>query len=52
MLAWLLRHPMGIVPILGAVKPEHLIEDCAAVRVELSHEEWHRLLDAAASIQA
>lgn len=47
MLAWLLRHPAGIVPVLGGTNPEHLIADCAADRIELSHEEWYALLDAA-----
>jgi predicted oxidoreductase len=47
-LAWLLRHPANIVPILGGDKPEHLIEDCAADRLELSREEWYDLFAAAA----
>lgn len=42
-LAWLLRHPAGIVPILGGDKPEYLIENCAADRLELSREEWYEL---------
>jgi predicted oxidoreductase len=48
MLAWLLRHPAGIVPVLGGTKPEHLISNCAADRVELSREEWYSLLEAGA----
>ena len=42
-LAWLLRHPARIVPIIGASHPEHVIEDCAADRVTLSPEEWYEL---------
>jgi predicted oxidoreductase len=42
-LAWLLRHPAGIVPIIGTSEPEHVIESCAADRVTLSREEWYEL---------
>jgi predicted oxidoreductase len=50
MLAWLLRHPANIVPIIGATKPEHVIDNCAADGVELSRGEWYSLLHAAADI--
>jgi predicted oxidoreductase len=50
MLAWLLRHPGQIVPIIGGTKSEHIIQNCAADRVELSRVEWYSLLHAAASI--
>lgn len=43
-LAWLLRHPVGIVPVIGTTNLEHLIENCAADRVILSREEWYVLL--------
>jgi predicted oxidoreductase len=48
MLAWLLHHPAGIVPIVGTTKAEHVKENCAADRVELTREEWYSLLHAAA----
>ena len=51
MLAWLLHHPAGIVPIIGATKPEHVADNCVADRVELSRAEWYSLLRAAASIE-
>ena len=51
-LAWLLRHPAGIVPIMGAGNPDHIIENCAADGVKLSREEWYDLLAAAAPVQA
>jgi len=50
MLAWLLHHPAGIVPIIGATKAEHVIDNCAADRIELSRAEWYALLRAAAKI--
>jgi predicted oxidoreductase len=52
MLAWLLRHPAGIVPIIGALKPEYVIENCTADRVDLTREEWYALLNAAAAMQS
>lgn len=51
MLAWLLRHPAGIVPIIGASKPEHIMNNCAADQIDLSREEWNSLFYAAAAIQ-
>jgi predicted oxidoreductase len=49
-LAWLLRHPAGIVPIIGSTSPEHVIENCAADRLTLSREEWYTLFASAAEI--
>ncbi len=46
-LAWLLKHPAGIVPIVGSTKPEKIREGANAPRVELTREEWYRLLLAA-----
>jgi predicted oxidoreductase len=51
MLAWLLHHPAGIAPIIGATKVEHVIDNCAADRVELSRAEWYSLLRAVAEIE-
>jgi predicted oxidoreductase len=49
-LAWLLRHPAGIVPIVGANKPEHIIENCTADTVALERREWYSLLYAATGL--
>jgi predicted oxidoreductase len=46
-LAWLLKHPAGIVPIIGSTQPERIRAAAAATGVELSREEWYRLLEAA-----
>jgi predicted oxidoreductase len=51
MLAWLLHHPAGILPIIGATKVEHVIDNCAADRIELSRAEWYSLLRAVAPIE-
>ncbi len=46
LLAWLLRHPAGIQPILGTTNPERIKEACKADDVELTREEWYELLTA------
>ena len=51
MLAWLLHHPAGIVPIIGATRVEHVLDNCAADRVELTRAEWYSLLRTTAPIE-
>lgn len=51
-LAWLLHHPARIIPVIGATKPEHVIDNCLADRVELTRVEWYSLLHAFACIQS
>lgn len=46
-LAWLLKHPSGIIPIVGSVNPEHIRQAALADSVELTREDWYRLLVAA-----
>jgi predicted oxidoreductase len=46
-LAWLLKHPSGIVPIIGTTNPERIRECAKADEIELTREEWYRLLIAA-----
>ncbi|HEY9737835.1 MAG TPA: aldo/keto reductase [Trichocoleus sp.] len=47
MLAWLLRHPAGIQPIVGSTRPERIQACCLADTVELTREEWYTLFTAA-----
>ena len=42
-LAWLLRHPAGIQPIIGTTRPERVVASCAADNLQLSREEWYSL---------
>ena len=42
-IAWLLRHPAGIQPIIGTTQPARIKAACEADRIELSREEWYRL---------
>jgi predicted oxidoreductase len=46
-LAWLLKHPSRIVPIIGSTKPDSIRNAVRAVDFELSHEQWYTLLAAA-----
>jgi predicted oxidoreductase len=43
-LAWLLRHPAGIVPFIGTGNRRHMEEVLRAVDVQLSRQEWYQLL--------
>ena len=47
LLAWLLRHPAPIQPIIGTTKPERVQASCLADEVALSREEWYRLFNSA-----
>lgn len=46
-LAWLMRHPTGILPVIGTTKLERIAAACEADRVELSREAWYTLFTAA-----
>lgn len=46
-LSWLLKHPANIQPIIGSINPDRIRQAAKADEVELSREEWYRLLLAA-----
>jgi len=46
-LAWLLKHPSGIQPVVGSVNPDRIRQAAKADELDLSREEWYRLLLAA-----
>lgn len=46
-LAWLLKHPAKIQPIVGSIQPDRIREAVRAEQLELTREEWYRLLIAA-----
>jgi predicted oxidoreductase len=46
-LAWLLKHPAGIMPVTGTSKPERLKACARGLDVTLSREEWYSLFAAA-----
>ena len=45
-LGWLLRHPAGILPVIGTTKPARVQASCLADTVTLTREEWYALLAA------
>lgn len=47
LISFLLKHPSGIVPILGTTKIERLEKIKTALDIKLSHEDWYRLWEAA-----
>jgi len=46
LIAWILRHPAHIQPVLGTTRPERVKAACQADGIELSREEWYRLFTA------
>jgi len=42
-LAWLMRHPAGIQPILGTTQPERIQKCGEAMKLTLTREEWYSL---------
>lgn len=46
-LAWLLKHPSGIIPIVGSVNPDRIRDATRADQLDLDREDWYRLLIAA-----
>lgn len=47
LLAWLMKHPAGIIPVLGTTKAERLNDALLARSIDLTSEEWYMLLRAA-----
>ena len=45
-LAWLLRHPASIAPIIGSTTPERIREAVTSLDIDYSREDWYRLLEA------
>lgn len=43
LLAWIMKHPSGIVPVLGTSKVERLKSALLASNIALSNEEWYHL---------
>lgn len=46
-IAWLLRHPVGVMPVVGTMSPDRLRALRKAEDVHLSREEWYSLYKAA-----
>lgn len=46
-IAWILRHPAKIQPIVGTTSCERLRNICMAAQVELTRQEWYEIYSAA-----
>ena len=46
-LAWLMKHPSNIVPIVGSTNPANIRQAAKADALDLTRDEWYRLLEAA-----
>lgn len=49
-LAWLLKHPAKIKPIIGTKNPERIRKAMDAFKVTLTREEWYELFDASRGV--
>ncbi|MEX2534512.1 MAG: aldo/keto reductase [Trueperaceae bacterium] len=49
-LAWLLRHPARMQPVIGTTNVERLRECCRAAEVQLCREEWYGIYRAAGNV--
>lgn len=47
-IAWLLKHPSRIVPVIGTVKEERLKAQAKAADLELTRSQWTRIMGASA----
>ena len=43
-LAWLLKHPSGIFPVIGTTQPERIVESAKAVEIDLERQDWFEML--------
>lgn len=46
LISWLMKHPAGIIPVLGTTKIERIKAALGASSIEMTHEEWHMMLRA------
>ena len=49
-IAWLLRHPAHMQPIIGTTNPQRVMDSCQASGVALTREEWYQIYLAAGNI--
>lgn len=44
LLAWILKHPAGIHPVIGTTSPERITNATKAINIEMELEDWFSLL--------
>lgn len=50
-LAWLMKHPSKINPVIGTTNPKRIINSVEALSIELLRDEWYELLVASTGIR-
>ena len=46
-LAWLMRHPSGMFPVIGTTQPERVVESARATSIEMERQDWFEMLKVA-----
>lgn len=46
-LAWLMKHPGGVLPIVGSIKPDRIRDSVKADAIDMDREDWYRIFVAA-----
>jgi predicted oxidoreductase len=49
-IAWLLRHPANMQPVIGTMNVDRLMECCKASEIDLTREEWYEIYRTAGNI--
>ncbi|HEX8530105.1 MAG TPA: aldo/keto reductase [Cytophagales bacterium] len=47
-LAWIMKHPANVMPVLGTGRPERIRESAGAASLQLSRDQWFEILAASA----
>lgn len=51
LLAWLRKHPAGIIPIVGSTKISRIKVAYEALKINITHEEWYELWQASTGVE-
>lgn len=46
LLAWILKHPSGIIPVIGTTNPDRIANSVQATNIELELEDWFAIHEA------
>jgi predicted oxidoreductase len=46
-LAWLMKHPAGVLPIVGSINPQRIRDSLKADGIDMDREDWYRIFVAA-----
>lgn len=49
-IAWILRHPARMQPVVGTTNPERVRDIARAVQIEMTRERWYGLYRAAGNV--